>query len=411
MKKIKLIVGALALGLSLSACDKKEEPKVESDKYSIEVVDIDGEKLLEREIIISSNTLLEDLKTTTKVEGYDSQYGYALTSIDGSVVDSNYFLAIYENGQLTSTGIDGLKIDKGDKFKFQVECWNTVSSEYGGVLDETDVLVDKIIYSYAKNQMKEYLGKTKDYTANGGWDNVPFGAADYWSFMGLNLMAENGYDKNLFNSSSVPTTLKAELDAYDVSKLTGAQFGKYYYAAKALGVDLNGNFKTAYQAYLNNLPATYDAFKEYEYPFTLGISKKLNVTSANFNSLVNTTYRASTEYGIDGLAWQIASLAQFKDLDLNELSKFETKDYGNAVSQALALVPFAALGVDPRDGAYEKDGKDLVEILIEKYYDSTNNIIKYNDTELTNTNTPQIYTYLMAYKVARDSGNKAFIFA
>jgi len=411
MKK-KLIIGALSLflGLSLASCDKKEEPKVESEKYSIEVFDIDGEKLLEREIIKSSNSLLEDLKTTTTVEGYDSQYGYSLTSINGSIKDPNYYLAIYENGEYAQTGIDGLKIDNGDKFKFQVECFNTKASGYG-TMDETDILVDKIIYSYAKNQMKEYLAKTGTYTAEAGWDNSAFGAADYWSFIFNDFMIENNYDKNVFNFKDVPANLKTNLEAFDVTKLSGAQFGKYYFAAKGLGVDLNGNFKTAYQNYLNNLPETYDVYKEYEYPFTLGISKKLNVTSANFNSLVNTTYRADTSFGIDGLAWQLASLSQFVELNKNELRAFEAKDYGNAISTALALLPYAAIGENPRSEEYKKDGKDLVEILIDNYYDSANKIIKYNNEELTNANTPQIYAYLAAYKVARDSGKKVSIFA
>ena len=405
MKKILIKFGALSLllGLSLASCNKKEEV-VKSEKYSIEVVDIDGAKLLEREIIISNNSLLDDLKTTTTVEGSNGQYGYTIKSIDGSIVDPNYYVAIYENDKYADTGIDGLKIDNGDKFKFQVECFNTKASGYG-TMDDTDILVDKILYSYAKTQMREYLGKTKDYTKDS------LAKADYWSFILNELMIENNYDKNVFNYKDVPANVKTDLSSYDVTKLSGAQFGKYYFAAKALGVDLNGNFKTAYQNYLNNIPESYEAYKEFEYPFTLGISKKLDVTSANFNTVVNTTYRASTEFGIDGLAWQLASLAQFKDLTKAELQAFEAKDYGNSISTALALLAYASIGENPRKDEYKNNGKDLVEILIENYYDSGDKVIKYNKDESTNANTPQIYASLAAYKVARDSGKKVSIFA
>ena len=407
MKKKILKLGLIALGLALTSCNPKG---VEVKKYSVEVIDIDGEKLFEHNFENTGNTLLEDLNEATTVTGYDSQYGFSVTSIANSVADSNYYLAIYENGEYATTGIDGLVIDDGDEFKFKVECWNTKASGYGA-FDETDVLVDKIIYSYAKNQMKEYLKNTGTYTAKGGYSNVDFGTADYWSFILNNLMIENGYDRNVFNYNDVPANVKTDLESFDVNTLSGAQFGKYYYAAKGLGVNLNGDFKTSYQSYLNNLSSEYPAYGEYEYPFTLGISKKLDVTSTNLNTLVNTKYRADTTWGIDGLAWQIASLAQFVDLSTAELNAFEAKDYGNAISTALALLPFAVLNVNPRGEAYKKDGKDLVEILIDNYYDENLNIIKYDSSSTTNTNTPQIYASLMAYKVQRDSGKKVFIFA
>lgn len=403
----KKLLGSAALVLALASCNPKG---VAVKRYSIEVVDIDGEKIYENSFNNTGDKVLEDLNRDTTVTGYDSQYGYTLTSIAGSVIDSNYYLAIYENDVYSSTGVDGLVIDDGDKFTFKVECWNTISSGYGA-FDETDVLVDKIIYSYAKNQMKDYLKKTNTYTATGGFYNEVFGQADYWSFLANNLMIENGYDKNVFNYNAVPASVKSDLEAFDVSTLSTTQFGKYYFAAKGLGVDLTIGFKTAYQGYLNNLPEEYPVYGEYEYPFTFGIAKKLDVTSANLNSLVNTSYRASTEYGIDGLAWQIASLAQFVNLDANELAAFEAKDYGNAISTALALLPYAALNESPRKEEYKKNGKDLVEILIENYYDSSNNYIKYNNTEGLNSNTPQIYASLMAYKVSRDSGKAAYIFA
>ena len=446
MKK-KLIIGALSLflGLSLASCDKKEvelnnkiysiteeNEKIKADNeklskeneelisdiskyengeyFTIKYVDYLGKASSKTYLVDDYDNVLDALKADNNVEVKESQYGSYINRINNSFVDNNWSIMIYENYDLASSGIDDLEINAGDVFEFKHECWNTISSGYG-TMDETDILVDKIIYSYAKNQMKGYLSKTASYTAEAGWDNSAFGAADYWSFIFNDFMIENNYDKNVFNVKDVPTNLKSDLEAFDVTKLSGAQFGKYYFAAKGLGVDLNGNFKTSYQNYLNNLPETYDVYKEYEYPFTLGISKKLNVTSTNFNSLINTTYRASTEFGIDGLSWQLASLSQFKDLAKAELSAFEAKDYGNAISTSLAILPYAALGENPRSEEYKKNGKDLIEILIENYYDSENKIIKYNKEESINTNTPQIYTYLAAYKVARDSGKKVSIFA
>ncbi len=383
------------------SCDNKNE----EIEYSVEVIDIDGEKIFEDNIINKGGSLLDDLKEVTIVDGFETEYGFYLESIANSIVDNNYFIAIYENDKLASTGIDGIIIDDGDSFKFQVECFNTLESGYG-TFDDLDILVDKIIYSYAKNELKEYLNNMDDYTQNN------FSTADFWSFIGLNLMVLNSYDDKIFNYKNVSSNLKNDLESYDLSKLEGAQFAKYYFASKGLGIDLN-NFKEFYQKYINELEDVYLDYSEYEYSFTLGISKYLDVTSTKLENIISSSYRASTEYGIDGLAWQIASLAQFNDLNKNELAPFIAKDYGNAVSQALAILPYVALGENPRKAEYKNDSnKDIIEILIENYYDSNLGIIKYNSTKNSKDNfTPQIYASLMAYKVLRDYGDKVYIFS
>lgn len=410
MKKKSLLSISLLSALALVSCGNKKDddvtPKSTEISYNVKVVDIDGEELLNKNFkTTDSSSLLNDLKNETTVVSEESQYGTYLKSIAGSVIDNNYFIAIYENDESASTGIDGLEINDGDSFTFKVECWNTK-------LDSTDVLVDKIIYSYAKNQMKTFLENTADYTKVGGYYSQAFGAADFWTFMGLNLMTELNYDANVFNCSSVPASLKAELEAYDITTLSGAQLGKYYYAAKGLGVNLETSFKTTYKAYFDALPNEYLELDEYTYPFTLGISNEFDFTSDNLTSLVTTTYRADTQWGYDGLAWQIASLAELTTLDVSELNAFPIADQGNATSTALLLLPFATMNVNPRTTLYENNGNDLVEILVENYYDEELGFIKYNSAQTTvNESTPQVYTALMAYKAQRDSEEAVKVFA
>ena len=89
----------------------------------------------------------------------------------------------------------------------------------------------------------------------------------------------------------------------------------------------------------------------------------------------------------------------------------ETVEFGNGTSSALVLSAFASLGLNPRDSKYEVqvngESKDILENLIDTYYDEKLGLVKYATTdEGTNFSTNQIYAGIMAYKVSRDL-NKA----
>ena len=119
--------------------------------YDVIIYDIDGEVLGNEKIKSKKeDKLFDQMKIKFDIDYDDGEWGVYLNSINGSICDNNYYIAIYENGTLASTGIEGLILDNNDLFEFKVECWNTIESGYG-VLDSYDVLVDKIIYSYAKN--------------------------------------------------------------------------------------------------------------------------------------------------------------------------------------------------------------------------------------------------------------------
>ena len=109
--------------------------------YQIIITDIDGEQLGSKYIAVEEgSTVFNDLVSNFDVDYTTSEYGPYLSSINGSIIDSNYYLAIYENGEAAATGVDGLVDDSDDVFEFKVECWNTISSGYG-TLDEYDLLL------------------------------------------------------------------------------------------------------------------------------------------------------------------------------------------------------------------------------------------------------------------------------
>lgn len=367
-------------------------------EFEIKVYDIDSENLGTKTCKLSDyKTVYEALDANFEVVSTNSSYGHYITSINNSIVDSNYYVAIYENGDLSSVGVDSLEINAGDVFEFKVECWNTKSSGYG-TFDEYDVLVDKAFYHYAKTYMKDEVEAQTTYTDS-----------NYWNHMINNLMISNGYDTNLFKNVS-NDTLKSDLESVDITTLSGANIGKYYWTAKSLGLDLSA-FKTWYQTYINDIDTSYN---DYKTPFVVPFAKTLGVTSTNLETLVNNAAESSTTWGPDALCWQVGSLALFdKYSDNSILEKMNYRDttYGST-SLALQLIAFASLDVSPRQEAYEVDSKDIIEVLLDGFYDETLGLIKVMTTDTTtNFSTNQIYASLAAYKVSRDKNIKAYIFA
>lgn len=356
--------------------------------YDVIIYDIDGEVLGNEKIKSKKeDKLFDQMKIKFDIDYDDGEWGVYLNSINGSICDNNYYIAIYENGTLASTGIEGLILDNNDLFEFKVECWNTIESGYG-VLDSYDVLVDKIIYSYAKNYMPEILNNINSYDSSNHWD-----------YLYLNTMIKNGYDSSIFNASYFNESIKESLNI-DVNSLSGANFGKYYYLARLLDKDLS-EFKTAYQTYINNDLGSYS---EWVAPFSTSLAKSLDITSENLEALLNTDYKAGLEWGVDGRCYQICNLALFGKCDKTVLEEFAGKvDFDNGTSNALVLIVYAALGENIRDPKYEIDGKDVIENLIDNYYDEELGLVKVYPTDTgLNFSTNQLYAGLMAYKVSRD---------
>ena len=420
--KNKILKGLALTGLllSLAACDKKEEPKKEEKiTYTLKVYDLDGEELVNKQIEETNNTsLYNSLNTNVTLKASDSSYGHYLVSINNSIVDPNYGLMIYENNQLSNVGCDEVKVNDNDVIVIKNECWNDK-------LDETDVLVDKVIYNYAKNLLQGFVKEDSTYKNS-----------TFWNYILVDIARKNGYDSNLFRLDVNPQ-LKDSLVVEDEMDI--ADWGKLYFKAKAFENDIDSfktkysDFMTKYTEFIENIQTDYSAnYAEYSLPFSITMAKTLNVTSANLEELVNTTYRPSTFYGTDALMWQLTALAAFDKVSKEDLNDIEivverTDVYDenwnlvgqqtNSISTALKLLPFAALGENVR-AKEDTNGKDLIELLFEEFYDQASGYLKINgDTSfivedyIKSVNIAQIYVSLMAYKITRDLNKKVNIFA
>lgn len=390
MKRKSIIL--LQCLLLLTACQNPVESSnsnsIESaPTYQIKVFDLDGEELGSKTININEqSSVFNDLINNFAVDYTVSDYGPYLSSVNGSIIDANYFLAIYENGTSAATGVDGLVADENDVFEFKVECWNTVSSGYG-TMDEYDLLVDKVIYGYMK---------TLDLSSS-----TTFADGTFWDLMTINLGKNNYYDANLFNFDSVSEGVKEELTSYDINTLTDANLYKYYMYSKVLDKDLSA-LKTYANSYVETLSDTYS---DYVTPFIIAASYGLGIESEKINTLVNAPISTNFAWGPDIPVWQYTTSSLYNEnVDKATLNKcVETLDYGNSCSNALVLQAFAAANENIRDSKYEVNGKDLIEVLFDNYYNADKNILEYTKGVENTYSTNQTIVSLMAYKVYRDT--------
>jgi len=382
--------------VTTSVTTTEEDPVIAN--YTVTVKDIDGEVLLDSlklSTLEGSNSIISDIENAGyEVISEDSQYGLFIKSIAGSVIDNNYYLAFNVNGKPADVGASSYEIKNGDAIEFEVQCLNTV--EYGGQLDATDILVDKIIYSYLKNELPNCIK-----------NDTTYASSDYWTYMTINALTDNLYDFS-YDQSIIKADLKESIENVDLSTLSGANYGKYYWTAKALGYDLT-SFSEVYKEHIDSISTQYS---QYVTPFEIAPAYGLDLTSDNLKTLVKDAQLASDQFGIDGLAWQIAALAPYDKYHYTILDVLNRRDESNCTSNALQLIDFAALNVNPRESDYEIEGLDLVEYIIDNFYDETTNLVKvYKTDEGTNMSTNQIYAGLVSYKIQRDKQKAFYLFA
>ena len=406
--KRKLVI--LLSALMLVSCGQQEptpqpsvepttQPSVEPsvapvDSYKIKVTDIDGELLGEKDITINENsTVFDDLVNNFEVEYTTSEYGPYLSRINGSIIDVNYYLAIYENDVAAATGVDGLKADANDVFEFKVECWNTLESGYG-ILDSYDLLVDKVIYGYMKNLDLS--------------NSTSFADSSFWDLMTIEVGKNNFYDSSLFNYDTISEAVKTELESFDVTTLSNADLYKYYLYSKALGKDLS-SLTTFANSYVETLEDTYSDFVS---PFVVAASYGLNIQSEKIENLTKVAISNNYTWGPDAPVWQYCtSMLYNKDVDRSTLlSCVDKLDYGNSCSNSLVLQAFAASNENIRDSKYEKDGKDLIEVLFDNYYNVDTNTLDYKKGVENTFSANQTIASLMAYKVWRDNQKEVNIY-
>ena len=275
-----------------------------------------------------------------------------------------------------------------------------------GGLDDKDKIVDLTINQYVT---KFLIDDIKDDTVdqvNSEYSNF----TNFWTYLVVTELKQNKYDIDIKTTNSA---LYNYIKEYDVSTLSGADFGKYYYYAKAFDIDLSA-YKTKYLDYVasdTGLASEYYEYGEYSIPFEIAPAKNFNASSDKLNALINTKYQASSDFGYDGANWMYLSNTLLgKSVDYQYLDTLAKASHDNPTSIALSIASFAASNVNVRDGKYKFENKTLIDKLLESY-DPELGLIKYDSADTgINYSTNQIYASLIAYKYQRDNKTAVNIF-
>lgn len=389
--------------------EDKTEDKGEENKgtYTIKVVDYDGQEIGNKTIEVGKyeNVYLA-LQGEFKTVGSVGDYGAWLVSVNDSLCDNNWSLMFYENGQTSMNTCDKVTPTKDAIYEFKNECWAAVDYGYGASFDDVDVLLDKVIYNYVKTTLKETVEGTKTYTGS-----------TYWDMLFIDLFKRAGYSADLVNYN-YSSELVAEIEAVDLATLDGANIGKYYSHAKALGKVSEG-FASAYEAKLSAV----ESWNDWVTPFVVFPAKDLNLNPANLATLASDAVTGDTTWGPDGNLWKVTAQALFADrsqaIDLKDyVDAWDSKiEYGTNASNAIVLFAAAALNEDVRNT--EKYGKftynekeyDYLAYMFAKFYSEELGLMKVTEADKEpNFSTNQVYCGLLAYKVMRDSNKAANIF-
>ena len=352
------------------------------------------------------STVLEALSSFADVNASTSDYGTYINSINNSFFDNNWAIMVYENYESSAVGVDGLQIDAGDVFEFKHECWNTVESGWG-TFDEYDILVDQVIYHYAKDRFKTTLNDTTTWTGSTYWEDM----ALYKLITAESQYGGPLYDTNLFNTSLINADLKTAISSKNVEELEGTDLFKFYYAARLTDLDLTA-FTTKYGAYVESF-TEYGEWGEYTIPFVTSTAKTLGLIDKLSDNVKNTTYKPdASQWGPDGISWQLTGMASYKELADTDLTELSFDKLENSLSKDVSLssmiLPYAASNKSVRS-VKNSDGVDVIEYLFDNYFDAST--MKFT-TEASGTDfsSNQIYAALVAYKVQRDTQKACNLF-
>ena len=408
-KKLLAIPFALAFMLGIASCGSESSTTetttvtttatttLAKETYTLKVYDLDGELIGEK--------VVDYAKYPTVLAGLEANFtvdvdGSWLKRIDGTVIDSNYYLSITQNGEYASVGVNELDAKPGDVIEFR----NICDKDF----DSYDQLVDKVIYNYAKNGLKNTLSSASTYQND-----------TYWQTMALNLMMKNGYDSYYFNNNLPSKDFKEAIMNQDYSTLASnpADFAKWYYGYRLYEATAPEGYLTAYTTYLEGL-TEYSSWGEYTLPFTLSIAKELNLDSKISSSVKATEYRPDNSFGTDGYAWFLTGYSVYQDYAEDELSNMGSSYIDSAVELGYAsadvsisqvILALVAGNHKVREVIY-KDNKDILAYLLDTYFDEE--VFKFDIEKNENDySSNQIYAALMAYKVARDTNQGVILFA
>ncbi len=387
MKKTYTLLLMLLSMVTLAGCQEDDVvvPTPDVNSFSFELVDLNGEKLIEETISFeegSSESTLDLIETVVDVDYDTFDFGIMINGIDGHYpkefgASYNYYYQILVDDVASTVGISEIEYVDGMKISF-VEV---------STLSEFDLMVDTFIYDFIENNLDGYL--SDDYVDYMVLSSIY--QLDMKNYIDFDFDAYYTYENlDLSNQVISEMSLSELLKAGPVYKLENMNLDDYKNALKALDVS-NPYSATSY------LEALYMAGEKDEV-----VAQTLMSEVVADPDLAGMSLKALEPYSdLEGYATYLETLTDYIKTTLTATG-IESWGSSNSASTATVMLGLVAQGINPQGEAYLTDGIGLVESLM-LYVDGYNFKWQLESAEADLAfSTPQAFSALVAYKLSRD---------
>jgi len=384
MKKIWLAVLVSLSFLLLAGCQDQELVN-DGSSFTVEVVSIENTTLLSEDIIFledDERTIVEIIDEVVDLDYSTSQWGIFINGIGGFYpteygVTYNYYYMILVDGEASKVGIDLVELSDDMVITFQETT----------MLDETDLMIDQLIYTYLDAYAETYITET---------------AMSHYLVAAVMQMVKLGYIDSLTPPS------------YQGSVTTIQEAFKTAVFQKAFDLDLadttlavDGLSSADPYAALSHLSAlTMLNGDEEKINYLLDMMVNMEVDDAEYAGMLISTLAPYQEQ-VDVAETIDLLLAVIKD----NVTVSGITSWGNPSSSSTAMVVIGliALGENPRNEAYSAEGIDLVEAMLLYEVEGYFKWLTSSESADTAFSSPQVFSALITYKIFRDVyGNPAF---
>lgn len=368
IKKVYFQVLIIVLMLVMSGCNNKT--------FSLRIYDI-GNTLIcsdDKIIINDDENYLQSYLSSYSVETLDNK----IITINGSVIDSNYELVIYRNSNKVNADLNLITVEENDVIEIKNECINDK-------FDETDIDIDKTIYSFMRIKYKEMISSYKMFY-------------DYFLASGVINAIEMGLDSRYFNFDTKNEDVKNYLNSINWEESSEGNILKGLVTMISMNKEISND-------YFTDLIRNKLVKKDFVNQWILVPCYYLNIERGDVSYLLEEVNKDSKDQEL----MSIITMSLYDDMPKELLDKcFENStiygidSYGvNCASTALFVIACCALGINAREYAIED--VDVLKSLL-SYYSGDGFIWKQGDTSNDLMfSTPQAMSALICYKIYRDN--------
>lgn len=388
MKKVLSVLLVVFGLLFLAGCQETNPNQILFEAYALDGTLIVREKItFEPE---ANQSVFELILEKVDIDYTESEWGAFINGIEGHYpkeygASFNYSFALYVNDVFALTGISDIALSENLKITFK--------EEFASWLDQTDLMVDTIIYDFIQNKITDYINAT---------------TIDYHVISALSLLNGKGYP--VPQANEILESITSFVDLENLSKAFRSAI-----------------YQTIYQLDTSETKTALEGFEITNPWAATSALTALSLVGGNpdkINTLVGMVAQTFEYIDSDYVGMAMVALAKHKDnqavidimdiwLDIiydNQTEEGMSSPFGgvNSASTATVIIGLVAQGYNPRSEAFTVEGVDLIEALVAYYIDGGFKDKPDSETYDLGFSTTQAFAALVVYKIFRDVwGNPA----